>query len=187
MGEVALTGWSMDPIELFVLLAIIELRSPRKIFEFGTYDGSTTLRLARAAPAAAIWTIDLAEPDAADYRERIAADEAPPDFSGIGSLFARESAGTITQLIGDTRSFDFAPWEGSIDLVIVDADHAYDSILSDSRAALRMVRSGGVIVWDDYSSHYPSVIRALDELRAKEGLTSLVHVRSTELAVYTAP
>ena len=58
----------------------------------------------------------------------------------------------ITQLLGDSASFDFGPWARSVDLVYVDGSHSYPYVVSDTRNAMAMIRPGGVIVWDDYGS-----------------------------------
>ena len=56
-------------------------------------------------------------------------------------------------------------------------------VLRDSRDALRIVRPGGLIVWDDYQAEEPGVVRALHELAAD---LAIVNVRWTRLAVLTA-
>ena len=35
-------------------------------------------------------------------------------------------------------------------MVIVDGGHSYEVAKSDTQNALRLVRNGGIIVWDDY-------------------------------------
>ncbi len=49
--------------------------------------------------------------------------------AGVGSLFAgQEAAARITQLLGDSLSFDFSPWFNSIDLVLIDGGHEYEVV-----------------------------------------------------------
>ena len=68
MGDVKYTRWNMDPMEQYFLAALASRRQPRTIFEIGTFDGSTTLLLARAAPAAQVFTLDL-PPDSPVVKE----------------------------------------------------------------------------------------------------------------------
>ena len=55
-------------------------------------------------------------------------------------------------------------------MVIVDGGHSYEVAKSDTQNALRLVRNGGVIAWDDYGDFWPGVKRAVDELIAPHRL-----------------
>jgi len=90
----------------------------------------------------------------------------------------------INQLFGDSASFDFSPFYNSCSLVFVDGSHAYEYALSDTYAAMKMVKKGGVIIWDDYGI-WEGVTRALEEIEEKEKIrlenisgTSLVYWKS---------
>jgi predicted O-methyltransferase YrrM len=178
LGEVAYRRSNMDPMEQFCIRAMLGILEPGLIFEIGTYDGATTLAMARAAPTAEVITLDL-----------------PPDFSGpstvesesdnvrsggVGNRFRnRPESERITQVLGDSRTFDFSPWEGRADLVLVDANHEYEYAKVDTASALRLVRPGGWVLWDDYSSGWPGVVRAVDET----GL-DVVHLTGTGIAAW---
>jgi predicted O-methyltransferase YrrM len=157
LGSISFRRQNMDPLERFFLAALAALRQPKLIFEIGTFDGATTLLLARHAPDARVFTLDLAT-----------------DQSHIGT----PEGARITQLFGDSRNFDFQQWHGTADLVVVDAGHEYDRARADTRTAQRLVNSGGVIVWDDYVPRWPGVVRAVDETGA-----STVRIARTGLAV----
>jgi hypothetical protein len=49
----------------------------------------------------------------------------------------------------------------------------------DSKRAFEMLASGGVIVWDDYVSHCPGVVKAIQEMTAE-----VVRLRHTRLAIF---
>jgi predicted O-methyltransferase YrrM len=181
LGEVSMTRWSMDPMEVFVLSALAQLRRPKRIFELGTYDGSTTARLAAAVPEAELFTIDLPEDQIAAYH---GASSSTFAFAGVGSVYKGTSASArITQLFGDTRTFDFTPWRGSIDMVVVDADHAYEPAFADSNSALELLSPSGMIVWDDYGPFWPSVRRAVRDFSVSHG-APVFHILNTDLAVF---
>ena len=56
-------------------------------------------------------------------------------------------------------------WSQPIDFLYVDADHSYDGVRADLEAWMPHVRSGGLIVGDDYDNPlYPGVKEAWDEL-----------------------
>jgi predicted O-methyltransferase YrrM len=176
MGDVNYELSHMDPSELYCLAVISRIRQPRTIFEFGTCEGATTLWLAQTCPEAEIFTIDLPLELRADWEQTTLGD------SGLGARFkGTPSAPRITQLLGDSRTYDFSDYFGRMDLVVVDAGYSYECATSDTENALRMLSPRGAVVWDDYA--WPGVVRAVDEAADRHGLTT-VRIVPTELAVY---
>lgn len=167
--------------EAYVLSLITAHVRPRNIFEIGTASGQATLLMARQASEAKIDTLDLGR---AEATLGVQEDEPPwSDVESIGEAYrASEHAGRITQHFGDSASFDFAPFAGRVDLVFIDGAHTYDYVRSDSENALRMLSSGGVIVWDDCNYQNPGVGRALLEL-SRSG-TPVHRVHGTRFAVH---
>jgi hypothetical protein len=56
---------------------------------------------------------------------------------------------------------------GYFDLVFIDADHAYESVVDDIRCWRRLVRRGGVLCGHDYygdGARHPGVKRAVDKV-----------------------
>jgi predicted O-methyltransferase YrrM len=179
LGDVTFRPAGMDPTDLYCLAALATIRQPTTIFEFGTYEGATTRHLAAAAPAASIWTIDLPE----DVPAPLRSDPSDP-FLGVGYRFSTApEEQRITQLYGDTQTFDFTPWQGQMDFIVVDASHGYDGVKADSENALRMLGPSGLIVWDDYCPLWATVVRAVDDF-AREHRLTVVRLASTEIAIY---
>ena len=136
-------------------------RGARRILEFGTARGQTTLALARFCPLAKIVTLDVHPdwlPDLA-YTQ----DTRPP--AEIGAAFrGTPEAARITQIIADPHD----PWPldaigTAFDLAFVDSLHTYVGVAKDTAAALAVVRPGGVIVWDDYlAAGVPKLLSEID-------------------------
>jgi predicted O-methyltransferase YrrM len=181
MGDVTYRVSNMDPFELYCLTAICRVREPKTIFEFGTYDGATTRWLAKTVPEAEVFTLDL-PPELRGEWDQATLATGPEGSDGVGSRFrATPYAAQITQLFGDSRSFDFRDFFGRMDLVVVDADHSYECASSDTENALKMLSPRGAVVWDDYG--WPGVIRAVGAAAERHGFTA-AHLIPSELAVY---
>lgn len=170
-------------IELLVLAQIAAKRRPAAIFEIGTFDGRTTLNFA-ANTVGDVFTLDL--PAAQGSHTALPLD--PSDGSYIakpqsGALFAdRPQARRITQLYGDSATFDFGKWEGRIDLVFIDGAHSREYVLSDTERALRLLRpKGGTILWHDYDAYFDGVTTAINEI-ARRGL-DIRRIEGTSLAI----
>jgi predicted O-methyltransferase YrrM len=185
LREPASRDGNVTLLELLVLARLVRERAPRALFELGTFDGRTTLNLAaNSPPGAVVYTLDL-PPDLApslalDPVERKYVDKPVPGVRFLGT----DQAPKIRQLLGDSATFDFGPYPA--DFVFIDASHAYEYVLSDSRQALQMLRGGrGTIVWHDYSE-WDGVTRALDTLaRDAPAFAGLRWIEGTTLAILT--
>jgi predicted O-methyltransferase YrrM len=182
MGDVVYRPFNLDPTERFCLAALAQITKPDKIFEFGTYDGATTLLLARSSPDAQIFTLDLPL-DILDNSQSIIKDQLVA-AGGTGSKFADQpEAARIVQLLGDSRHFDFEPYHGQMDLILIDGAHEYEVVRSDSENALKMLAPDGIIVWDDYHPYWPGVVQAVDEIATSRSLP-VVKLEPGDFVVY---
>jgi methyltransferase family protein len=158
------------------------------IVEIGTFDGRTTLNLAVNAPAQTpVFTLDLPPDEAAAYAlapgERQYVDKPKPGArfrTAVGPWSS--AAGRITQLHGDSATFDWSPYAGKAGLAFVDGSHAYEYVKKDSETAMRLIASGGIVLWHDYG-RWEGVTRALDEFETERRL-GLRHVRGTSLVMW---
>lgn len=172
--------------ELIVLCQFVKKSGPEKIFEFGTFDGRTTLNMAcNCSETARIYTLDL--PRAMSRTTALPVYRNEKVFINkevSGSRFAgKPEEKKIEQIYGDTARFDFSPYYGTIDMVFIDASHTYEYVLNDSKLALKLLRNGrGVVLWHDYRV-WDGVTRALNELYLAGGeFKNIRHIRETSLA-----
>lgn len=178
------SGWSiggMPPQDLYALMRIVRWIEPTTIFEIGTFTGITTTHLALNS-GAQIYTLDMPREMASGVENYSAGDLnllQPRD--AIGKTYRDfANAGRIQQLFGDSRTFDYNPYRGRIDLVVVDGCHVYDGVLQDSYNAFNMLRPGGAVVWHDFANLY-DVTRAVKSLALRH---SIFHLEGTYLAVH---
>lgn len=173
------------------ILAVLAKRA-RLMFEFGTASGRTSYLWARnSSPDARVVTLTLRDGEVSAYRHEVGDTDADLrnalDESRFSTFYYSNTpvASKITQLYGDSKSFDERPWEGQCDLVFVDGSHARSYVDSDSRKALRLARPGGLILWHDYRG--PVLPGVYETLNALARDLPLVHIGGTSLVAYRKP
>jgi hypothetical protein len=159
-----------------------------EIVEIGTFDGRTTLNFAvNAPPHLSVFTLDL-PPDLPPKLEIVPGEDAYINKPRSGRHFAdpkpanAAAAARITQLYGDSATYDWSAHFGRAGLVFVDGSHSYDYVIADSDTAFRLVANKGMVIWHDYGV-WEGVTRALEEIDASRHL-GLRHVRGTSLVVW---
>lgn len=185
--------WGNISVEEVCKIALIAAwLKPRKVFEFGTFNGMCTLQMALNTPARTrIYTLDIppeltATLEGSEIDQHLARKAGAFRFQ-VGHYFKRSKhARKITQLWGDSATMDFSAYNRQMDLVFVDASHSYPYVKSDTANAFRMLKPGGVILWHNYMDVFcPDVTRHLSELAAAG--RKIHHLRGTVLGVYHDP
>jgi len=177
-------GWplgGMPPQDLYAVLRVVKWIKPRKIFEIGTFKGITTTHLALNSEAE-IYTLDVPREMAANMDGYSPGDlELLQPREAIGKTYRPfNKEGQIRQLFGDSRLFDYRPYLGSMDLVLVDGCHVYEGVLSDSQRAFDLLGKRGAILWHDFAN-LRDVTRAVRTLARK---WPIHHIEGTFLAMY---
>lgn len=173
--------------ELVVIATLVRARRPRRLLEIGTFDGNTTLQMARNAPDdARVFTLDL-PPDHGATAEPLHRDELRY-VHDTGKQTSRRyqtvpSAGCkVEQLLGDSATFDLAALaarHGAFDFVFVDGSHTAEYVRNDTAKVLPLLAPHACVLWHDYKPAWPGVVAELDARAADLGLrrvagTSLV-------------
>jgi predicted O-methyltransferase YrrM len=68
---------------------------------------------------------------------------------------------TVKLVRTDSQAYS---WNEKIDVLHLDADHEYEAVRRDIEKYAPLVSEGGIIVFDDYDSSHPGVVRAVHEL-----------------------
>lgn len=180
------------PLEQLSALALFARASnAKRIFEIGTFRGRTALNFALNVPEdGRVFTMDLPPSDdtRGDASDRTNTSDATIiSESTTGSDYrGSDVESRIEQIFGDSSIFDFSPYYDSIDLVYVDGAHHYDAVVRDSEEAIKMVRPGGYVLWDEFCNFgdYADVTRAVLDVVPKGQVS---HVEKTQLGVYRKP
>jgi len=159
--------------ELLVICSLVRSRRPKTILEIGTFDGNSTLQMAINSPDdAEIFTLDL-PPDPSSAQARLDAKDHAyiEDAQKQRRRRYEESsqAHKVTQLLGDSASFDFGALFASrpVDFAFIDGSHSYEYVRNDTAKVRAVLAPHGVILWHDYKPAWPGVITYLEELEAE--------------------
>lgn len=177
----------LDDHQRMMLAALAQGLGHESFFEIGTNRGRTTWTMARNNPQMRILTLDVPL-DGASTEVALGMGSDDHRFFRPGEETGEAFAGTaeaerITQLWGDSATFDFSPYAGAIDLVYVDGAHTYDYVRSDTARALELLSPTGMIAWDDYGSH-PDIHRYVNEV-ATTLEQPVYHVYGTRMAMFS--
>jgi len=182
----------MPAQDLYALLRVVLWVKHKVIFEIGTFKGVTTAHMVINSDAQ-IYALDLPRDMATDLRGYTPSDAALLQARDQIGRFYRQfnRSGRIHQLFGDSRTFDYAAYYGSMELVLVDACHLCDYVLSDSRHAARLLGPRGVIVWHDFGNSrdvVPALQRVAREMAVYhlEGSNIVFHPRDVALSAEDA-
>jgi hypothetical protein len=150
-----------------VVSALASLLECERIFDFGSSDGETSRLLAHNLPTAEIYSFQAS---------------SEPGRAGAGSIPMATASG-IARLYGDSETFDFSPYSGTIDLVHIDGARRIESLGADADAAFGMLSELGSIIWYGYS-YQPAVYAFLNKL-APVLDRPIYHLLGTRLALYS--
>ncbi len=144
-----------------LLDAAVRRADPKLALELGTYCGYGSLRIARAAPKAKVYSVELAEANAANARQIWAhagvADRVTCVVGTIG-----DGGRTLDALTGE---YGFS--SGALDFVFL--DHDKDAYLDDLQSILGRgwLRQGSIVVADNVG--WPGAPKYREYMRQQQG------------------
>ncbi len=133
--------------------AVLDLERPtiNHILEVGSWEGRSAIFFLNFFPSSKITCIDTfaGSPTGLDRDLFLeAAPESERRFDANTAAFGSRvrkikgrSVRELNRLSEETESFD---------LIYIDGDHTRDAVLIDSLLAWKLLRPGGVLIWDDY-------------------------------------
>lgn len=153
-------GW-MNEQELMWLAA--QARHRQYIIEFGSLHGRSTRALADNGFAGSkIWAVD---PWTGDYYDEAGSDIRVNTY--VMPQFCENLKDHIeTGRVIPVRNFSYNFSLGHhVDMVFIDGDHRYETVVRDIKKAYELLKPGGLISGHDYGHPlWPGVKQAVDEL-----------------------
>ena len=199
-------AWNTEVDDALILRYLYQQHQPRRHLEFGTWQGFGTC-LCLESCAAAVWTLNLPDGEAkADgswaYGERVLYESQSPP-GAVSANYGQDEAGPRTYHRTDAASYigrfyrekqlghrvcqiycDSCEWDttayppGFFDSVLIDGGHQTDVVISDTRKAAPLLRSGGLMLWHDFCPQ-PEIIA---DSTAIQGVTGAIAKLMPELA-----
>lgn len=183
---------NLSTLESTILITLLKMIKPYKIFEFGTYRGETTRLLVENLildnpDLEGVWTLDLLSTTGVV-------------FQGNDALLANESIGCeraysksyaakfVHQLFCDSIIWDPCMLSNeSVDnfqYIFIDGNNHVDYLKKDTQNAFKLLSANtpACIIWHDYGNpQFPELTTYLDELSGSE---TLYHVEETMLVFF---
>lgn len=158
---------SLLTLEVAVIVAVLKVTDPRKIFEFGTFNGSSAVLFARnTAKDSCVTTLDLpSDVITAAASAKLDIFNADENDEYLRREFKRRGAFYIDRADSSIRSKIVRLFENSLsfdpdkecllnsqDLVFIDGGHDYQTVKNDTEKALAMCKHDHVLIWHDFGS-----------------------------------
>ena len=167
--------------DLIPVCKIVQNKNPKVIFEFATNQGSTAFHFAVNSQAI-VYTFDLPPKSHEKNSNPKKADNLDVHPEKPGTIFHNtQNTVNINQIYGDSKYYDFSKFYNKADIVFVDSCHHFENVLKDSLNALKIIKTDGIIVWHDFASYAPGVLKALAEISTK---FPLFHINKTNLVAF---
>jgi Methyltransferase domain len=165
--------WRMEIDDSPIFRYIYRNFAPRRHLEYGTWRGEGTCYVLEEC-AATVWTLNLpfgehSDDGSAVYR---AYPEELPELNEWGTRLGfqvgnwpqtdnltfvgykyilRGFGHRVAQVYTDSRAWDNSHYpDGFFDSCLIDGGHLPEIVINDTMQALRLVRSGGIIMWHDF-------------------------------------
>lgn len=171
--EKPFSAWRMENDDSPIFRYLYRNFRPSRHLEFGTWQGEG-VRYALEESDATVWTLNLLGGEREDGKEVtysyypdekaeivawakelgvVAANHnyRTDSLGFIGRKYLQSGFGhRVCQIYSDSIQWDTSNYpEGFFDSVLIDGGHTCDVVLNDTRKALKLVRSGGLIMWHD--------------------------------------
>ena len=176
---------SLSTIEAMMLVKLMRIVNPQKIFEFGTYKGLTTRLLLENLAEAEIdgervYTLDLPALDGVIFQ----GDDLAVASQSIGysrKYLTSSRKHWVRQLLQDSMTLNGEDYRKQFQFIFVDANHELSYVRRDTENSVKMLAdSPSCLVWHDYRNpDFPELTQYLDEL-SKE--IKIYHIGDTMLA-----
>jgi predicted O-methyltransferase YrrM len=175
LGTFAFLDGGSSPLDLSIIRGLCKTVPNCTFFEIGTCRGESVANVADVCSKC--YTMDLAPEQFADKIE------------GSTMGYFSKNIKNVTQLIGDSTTFDYAGMNQKFDVIFIDGDHHYESVKGDTENVFKyLVHENSIVIWHDYATDtiYPrnEVFAGILDGVPADLHKNLYHVSNSICAVY---
>ena len=132
---------------------------PGMVVEFGSWEGRSTIALARAVHPRSVLAVDTWMGSPGEISAQLASHRNV--YAQFQANVRQWTKGNVVPYVSGWREFLGHEAE-PVALAFIDAEHTYTEVRDNIAALLPLIQSGGVICGDDV--HHPPVIEAVTEM-----------------------
>ena len=155
-------GWFDLNKAIAVQRRVKELANDSTLVELGSFQGRSSVAIGAVLPdGARLHCVDHFQGSSEHYQMNIDVSDLKQGFmKNIEAFGVSDRIETVdmTTLEAATHFED-----ESVDFILLDASHDYDSVSADLNAWYPKLRSGGMLFCDDYDPRWPGVMKAVAE------------------------
>jgi len=136
----------------------------QRVAEIGVWKGHTTKRVLKSCNdiISQYWAVDFWQ-----YSERRKYRSRTPEFWDelyfrVCRLMRWFPQLHVLRMDSLTAASLFS--DRYFDLIFIDAEHTYESVIADIKAWMPLIRDGGLLTGHDYGGKHPGVKKAVDEI-----------------------
>lgn len=165
-----LTNTSMiTPREAEILSEeLSKLPKSGRLLELGTGHGHAASFFSNLKPRWTIYTID-GYGMYGDIQNLFKINENkfnPQGFANTYIYMMANGGDNIVPIVGNTATL---PWELSLNVLFIDADHSYDWVKKDTEHFIKFVQPGGLIIYHDYNYNWGVKEYFDEEMASRKG------------------
>ena len=156
----------LSDYDLYSLLALLQQKNPKSIFEFGFMRGGTFYHyFLNSKENTTVHSLDM----------------NPHNMPVMIKQLMAENP-QLKLHVGNSLQLDTAPFAGQMDFIYIDGAHDYETVKVDTANAIKMLSPGGLIVWDDYNPASSGVFNCVNEFASNS--KNVFHIKGTKLAFW---
>lgn len=156
----AIPGWFSLEAAIAIQQGVKRLSPGSQVVELGSYQGRSSVAIAAVLPAdGVLHCVDHFQGSAEHLRVNLDVSNLLAAFQKNIEDFEVSDKIRVLAMTTTEAAEKFTP--ESIDMLLVDAAHDYDSVKTDLVNWYPKLKPGGFLVCDDYAPAWPGVMRAI--------------------------
>lgn len=167
-------------IDIAILKALAKQYRNCDYLEIGTWRGESVANISFVAKHCV--TINLPDVEMEQMGMSL-------EYIKLHRYFSK-SIKNITHISANSKTYDFSTLNQKFDLIFIDGDHHYESVLNDTRKIFPLLKTeNSVIVWHDYGNNSEDVrwdvLKAILDGTPADKRKNLYRISNSLCAIYT--